>query len=220
MRLLGNDVVDLADPETRISCLHHRFEERVFTASERAALAASPSPHVLHWALWAGKESAYKALKRREPDLVFVPGEFDVELAMPAAATSGRAGGQVTHQGRTLALDLRVDDSYVHAIARDRDTPAADILAGVEQTGEDASTTVRQAAMKAIAATLRVDLDSLRICGRPPVVWQRERPLDTIVSLSHHGRFVAFAVAPRASVSSARRDAAGITCWGRRPSCE
>ena len=104
MPVLGNDVVDLVDPETRIDGLHTRFEERVFTSGERAALATSRSPHVLRWALWAGTESAYKALKRLEPELVFAPRELEVQLSPPAVESGGRTAGQVTHRGRTLVL--------------------------------------------------------------------------------------------------------------------
>ncbi len=64
---IGNDVVDLSDPETRQQGLHPRFDERVFDPRERALLGDSDSPHVLRWAFWAAKESAYKALKRLDP---------------------------------------------------------------------------------------------------------------------------------------------------------
>ena len=39
--MLGNDVVDLADPETRRAALHPRFDARAFAPRERAALAAA-----------------------------------------------------------------------------------------------------------------------------------------------------------------------------------
>ena len=39
--MLGNDIVDLGDPETRPGARHPRFDARVFTREERAALAAA-----------------------------------------------------------------------------------------------------------------------------------------------------------------------------------
>ena len=44
--MVGDDVVDLADPEARADALHPRFDARVFAPAERAALAASADPGV------------------------------------------------------------------------------------------------------------------------------------------------------------------------------
>ena len=92
---VGNDVVDLDDPDTRLDSLHPRWDERVFGAAERRALEASSSRHLLHWALWAAKESAYKARKRLDPHTVFSPREFEIELSpLPAGAGPGVAVGR------------------------------------------------------------------------------------------------------------------------------
>ena len=100
---IGNDVVDLADPETRLDGLHPRWDGRAFCAAERRALAASPSRHRLHWALWAAKESAYKARKRLDPHTVFSPREFEIELSpLPAGGGPGVAVGRALHRGRAL----------------------------------------------------------------------------------------------------------------------
>lgn len=153
----------------------------------------------MRWALWAGKESAYKALKRLEPELVFAPREFEVQPASAAVRAGDTAAWQVTHRGRTLALELRMDDRCLHAMAHDRDTPAANILAGTGPAGADASLAVRLAAIEALAATLGLEPETLRISGRPPVAWSRDRPLDVVLSLSHHGGFVAYAAVPAAA---------------------
>ena len=42
--MLGNDVVDLGDPECREARLHPRFDARVFTPEERTALRGSDAP--------------------------------------------------------------------------------------------------------------------------------------------------------------------------------
>ena len=57
--MIGNDVVDLRDPDADPWRLHARFDERVFHPSERALIAASPQPGRTRWVLWALKESAY-----------------------------------------------------------------------------------------------------------------------------------------------------------------
>ena len=191
---VGNDVVDLADAETRLEGLHPRWAERVFTAAERAALDTSPSSerHRLHWALWAAKESAYKARKRLEPETVFSPREFEVELSLlPAAA--GVAVGRVFHGRQVFDLDVRLDGASVHAVATGRDEAGARVLWKVERAVGDPGVAARRLAARAIGPALGLDPFGLRIVGRPPVATSRDRRIQVGVSLSHHGRFVAFA---------------------------
>jgi phosphopantetheine--protein transferase-like protein len=192
---VGNDVVDMADPEARLSGLHPRFVERVFTAAERAALETSPSPHRLHWALWAAKESAYKARKRREPDTVFSPREFEIELSLlPPPGGEGQAMGRAVHRGEVFALEVRVDATSVHAVATGpADAAGARVLWRVEGAAGDPGLAARRLAASAISAALGLDPAGVRIVGRPPVAVDRDHRIEVDVSLSHHGRFVAFA---------------------------
>ena len=197
---VGNDVVDLACPETRRDGLHPRFDERAFGPAERAALVSSPARHVLHWAFWAAKESAYKTRKRLAPETVFSPRAFEVELpALPAG--DGAVVGRVLHLGVTLALEVIVAGECLHAVATS-DGAGAPVLAGVGTAGpgDDPSEAARRLAAAAIGPALGLDPSGLRIAGRPPEVWHRDGRLDVDLSLSHHGRFVAFACARRAGV--------------------
>ena len=189
---VGNDVVDLALPETRLDGLHSRWGERVFCPAEREALDASPSRHLLHWALWAAKESAYKARKRLEPETVFSPKEFEVELS-PLPATDGVAVGRVVHRGDVFELEVRLDGASVHAVATSQGQAGARVLWEVESALGDPGVAARRLAASAIGSALGLDPDELRIVGRPPVATLRDRRIEVGVSLSHHGRFVAFA---------------------------
>jgi 4'-phosphopantetheinyl transferase superfamily len=189
---VGNDVVDLADPETRLSGLHPRFDERVFCVAERAALEASRSRHLLHWALWAAKESAYKAQKRLEPETVFSPKEFEVELS-PLPAADGAAVGRVVHRGDVFDLKVRLVGAVVHAVATSEDEADARVLWTTEDAQGDPGVAARRLAASSIGSALGLDPADLRIVGRPPVATFRDRRFELGVSLSHHGRFVAFA---------------------------
>ena len=189
---LGNDVVDLADPETRLADLHPRWVERVFTPRERAALEASPSRHRLHWALWAAKESAYKARKRLDPQAVFSPRAFEVELqALPAAA--GVAVGRVLHRGEAFSLEVRLEDAFVHAVATAPGEAGDRRLSRVERARGTPGLAARELAADALGDALGLDRAGFRLAGRAPVARHPQHPVDVEVSLSHHGRFVALA---------------------------
>ena len=155
---VGNDVVDLADPETRLGGLHPRWVERVFGAAERKALDASPSRHLLHWALWAAKESAYKARKRLDPETVFSPREFEVELSPLPATGAGVAVGRAVHRGDVFGLEVHLDGASVHAVATSADEAGAQVLWKVDGAGGDPGTAARR---------LAVGRDRLRAGPRP-----------------------------------------------------
>lgn len=205
--LVGNDIVDLRDPESRPEALHAGFDARVFTSEEREALSASACRHSLRWTLWAAKESAYKLAKKLDPTVRFLWRSFSV-----SRIGEGRVGeGPMlvnSLDGPVDLVDVRVDrtDDYVHAIA----TLAVETLvrgnpyghrcarAGTERlktTESDASRTVRDAARIAIASSVELPSEQIRIGahrGVPVALW-RNRRLPVDLSLSHHGRFVAWA---------------------------
>lgn len=75
---LGNDIVDLADPDTVDLSQNSKFLKRVYADSEldaAQALAETDRSRLL-WKLWAAKEAAYKAVKRMRPDVFFSPRSF------------------------------------------------------------------------------------------------------------------------------------------------
>jgi hypothetical protein len=210
---LGNDVVDLADPEARLDGLHPRFAERVFTPAEREALEASAEGPVLHWALWAAKESAYKALARVCPRTVFAPRAFEVELPAPPG-DGAPAAGRVRHGRRSFALEVSRRGDALLAVAWDDagDGPGCGaILWEVALADGEPGAAVRRLAARAIGVMLPGH-EPIRIVGRPPVAVGGTGPLELVVSLSHHGRFVAFAAPAltRAGVAAImRRPASG-----------
>lgn len=185
--MVGNDVVDLRDEEVLKGPTHPRFDARVFSRGERMALAASGAPQRLRWMLWAAKEAAYKLAKKRNPRTVFSPRGFVVHL-------DGSLTGEVEHAGGVVPVHISATPDAVHAIATESDD-SGPILSGVaaSDTPLDASRDVRELAACAVAERLRTPRQAIRIDrrGRIPVLEVEGVPFD--LSLSHHGRFVAFA---------------------------
>jgi phosphopantetheinyl transferase (holo-ACP synthase) len=187
--MLGNDVVDLSDPET-LGPRHARFDARVFTREERAALAAAPDPERLRWRLWAAKEAAYKCLKKLAPETRFSPARFAVRL-------DGETSGTVEAGGRRLRVALFREGDALHAVASDESDPGAALIALAERSGEeDASRAVRALAREAAAAELGCRPEELSIEreGRRPRLRRRGGLPELDLSLSHHGRFLAAAL--------------------------
>jgi hypothetical protein len=186
--MVGNDVVDLADPEVRGGPGHPRFDARVFSRAERCAIGASGVPNRLRWMLWAAKEAAYKLARKRDPLVIFSPRRFVVRL-------DASLHGEVSWDGGRCAVSLGVEGDAVHAVATDGD--ALRLTSAVASAGAtlDASDAARALAVRRLARRLDARPETLRIGrrGRIPTLEIGGVPAGVDLSLSHHGRFVAFA---------------------------
>jgi phosphopantetheinyl transferase (holo-ACP synthase) len=184
--LLGDDVVDLADPEAAEDALHPRFDARAFAPSERAALARSHDRHALRWDLWAAKEAAYKAARRRDAAVRFHPREFAVE------------GDVVTHASGRYRVLLTRSANAVHAVAMSEDEGAG-FVSGCKRLAPDESpgAGARGLAIRAAAKLLGCALGELSVAtsARVPHLLRGGAPTGLALSLSHHGGFAGFALA-------------------------
>jgi phosphopantetheinyl transferase (holo-ACP synthase) len=198
--MVGDDVVDLGDPEAREGSQHPRFDGRVFAPAERAALAASAEPGRLRWMLWAAKEAAYKLARKRDPGTVFSPSRFLVSL-------DARLRGRVAWAGGAARVELRQIGDAAHATARDGRAARGGLARGVARLGADGdpSRAARELARRSVARRLGLDPRALRVVRRgriPGLVLPGGEALD--LSLSHHGGFVSFACELEAAPPGAR----------------
>lgn len=181
-------MVDLSDPETAPAALHPRFDARAFCAEERARLDAAPDRARLRWALWAAKEAAYKAARRLDPALPFHPRRFAVD------------GDAVWYAGRRFRVRVHESGAALHAVAVADGCDLERATAGVVELGPGSSpgAVARASALAAAARRLRVPRSALAIgrAGRLPLLLRDGAPCAALLSLSHHGRFAAFALSP------------------------
>jgi 4'-phosphopantetheinyl transferase superfamily len=203
--MIGNDVVDLGDPDSDAGTLSPRFDQRVFGAAEQRRLLQSPQPARERWRLWAAKEAAYKLARKLDPGTVFAPLRFAVELA--SCGEPGECAGTVRHGAALHRLQICEGVDYVHAVVIPAAGSSCVTLTGLhrlrrEETEDDCALApgraVRRLCVEAIAARLGLDtMDfEVRKQERVPRLYWRGRPAEGIdLSLSHHGGFVAFAFA-------------------------
>ena len=186
--MIGNDVVDLAHRGVQPGAQHPRFDARVFAAPERALIAGDATQRV-RWVLWAAKEAAYKLAKKLDAAAVWAPSRFAVSLET-------RERGAVQYGARRFALRIFETDEFVHALATNGAQRAGEESAGVAMLrGEEAGAGARAYACQQLAARLGLLPAALSIekRGRIPVLCVDGAPARADLSLSHHGRFVAFA---------------------------
>jgi phosphopantetheinyl transferase (holo-ACP synthase) len=210
--LLGNDVVDLGDPETAEAALHPRFDARVFAPAERAQLAASRERARLRFVLWAAKEAAWKAARRSGLTLPFHPAAVETALR---PAREGGFEGAATLAGAAFAVRVEVSGDAVHAVARAPSLAPTRLVAslgrlhGAGPTAESAGAralaldlaSAALAAPRAAPGAPRAAPGALRAAlaivssGRLPELRLAGHPVEAVLSLAHHGRFAAAAIA-------------------------
>jgi len=229
--VLGNDVVDLQDADSRPESYRPRFDERVYADPERRAIARDARPLVRRWAHWAAKEAAFKLARQLDPGFVFAPKQLvaGFEPPTPAAAAerrSVRRGRLVLPSvagGAGLELELKSFETIerVHVIALPAGTDWDAVESAVElrangSAAEDASLAVRRLARREVGRSLALPEARLSIGrrGRIPILELDGRPTSLALSLSHHGRWIAYAMTPRVDgptpwIGSARAPASG-----------
>ncbi len=214
--MVGNDVVDLADPEADPATLHPRFDGRVFARSERRWLSARTDSARARWSLWAGKEAAYKLARKIAPGTIFSPVRFVVTFesapwqACPADdrwPARAESRGLVRHGEAVFALRVSHASDWVHAVATQQGVSPEQPLTGLarlDSRSAGPSQAVRELACGEIARHLGVAVTKLEVRKRErvPQLFLAGRPAALDLSFSHHGSFIAFAcsVDGRASI--------------------
>jgi phosphopantetheinyl transferase (holo-ACP synthase) len=187
---IGNDVVDLTDPDIARHHVNERYLARVCTAEERHRVRTAGDL----WSLFAAKEAAYKALVK----LGEAPG-FGHRAIQVAAALDG-----VRWRGWHLELAVTGDGDHVHAVAwTEGPRPVARVARRVGDESEGARAVLRELVATALGcaagelAIVRDETPGAWDGYGPPRVVRAGAPVDADVSLSHDGQFVAAAAAVR-----------------------
>ena len=222
MTSIGNDIVDLTSLESIGKSRDRRFIARVFTLEEQVRIDRSESPDTTLWMFWAAKEAAFKAVSKSRPGLSFIHRAYVVTFHPNESGKAAHVLLQQTN-GDTVPIQERgvvmtpagpVDAFFtlsscrIHCVAAVRNghrgAPAATAVQVREERRDgpfDPSAAVRRAAIHHLASVLKASPYYIDIrrdetphgYGGPRVFIQGSRT-DIDISLSHDGRYIAFAV--------------------------
>lgn len=191
MSRLGNDIVDLHDKDAQDRATSPRFLKRSCTEREIALCKAAEDPHKTLWTFWAMKEAAYKALKKEDEKIPFIPTEYECSSFKSCL-----------FREKKLPIRFFQTADYVHALALSGEEAHFARVSFEVATIEDpleASQAVRALSMQALekAGYPGCRIERLKEGGRvlpPQVIWKEEPLNGCEISLSHDGRFVATAL--------------------------
>lgn len=205
---VGNDIVDLSSPHARGKAENRRYVTRVLTLSEQKRLFCSSSQDMLLWTFWAAKESAYKAISKCGHEAAFSAKDYEVFLDC-MGDISMLNGFVETPKGKVSVL-IRRNSDFIHCVGTTKQLPDG-IVYGVKKITDNGSLNysrssvlesalVRSAARKSIASNYNKKFDDIliqpsdtasRLRYPEAFIFSEKKRID--ISLSHDGRFVAYA---------------------------
>jgi phosphopantetheinyl transferase (holo-ACP synthase) len=216
--LVGNDVVDLLGKGNVGKYEDWRFIERVFSSNEQKMIFNHSYPDAMLWALWGGKEAAYKVEKKFSPKVNFVPSAYAVNLYGGCKHSEEKRKlsksvvyftGTVETPKRCINIEIMVTSDFINCLGVYGEPQGGkpiiweiDDIYQKQQTGNcnDESLLVREAARKSLASYLNCNPERIEIRRKqkmsnlgPPFVYFDGKPAEIDVTLSHDGRYVAYA---------------------------
>lgn len=215
---MGNDIVDLNTPWAVNKSRNARFMAKVFTEDETQAIGQSGNPDAMLWALWAAKETAYKVTAKSIPDALFSPLKYRVKLVRGEAAnTENTQTGTVTTQSGIVTVCVFFHENHVHCIGingNHRDTGKLYHGYGCGESECEDCPSLSPAARESLAARKLALKHIAQCCGRniedmeirkngedretgPPMLYFKGKKDKIDISLSHDGRYVAYAFLPQ-----------------------
>ena len=192
-----------------------RFINRVFTPDEQRQIISSANPDTILWTLWAGKETAYKIISKRY-SVSSLPRLYEVRLSRTERPerpdicfSEGKAlSGLVDTPRGACHIRIFITRDHVHCIGNSVSSDAMDSVIWrvdrIDPFSSDApdfeSMAVRKALKKHLSASCNKsteDIEIRRAKGTrglgPPFAYINGRQAEIDISLSHDGRFAAYA---------------------------
>jgi len=165
-------------------------------------LKNADNPDLALWSFWACKETAYKVVKKYLSAVAFVPRRWNVVLK---TNRSENAEGKVDLLGKEeIHVRLFSNSDYVHCVGTDNLKLLNKLIWRVEALpGKEKinpSLFLRNCVTNDLAKNLSLNADQIKIKKtrqggelQPPQVYVDGQKTDIDISLSHDGRFVAYA---------------------------
>lgn len=196
MTSTGNDIVALKAIHVART-KQPNFYSRIITSAEQelyyAELQAQlPFEHFV-WLVWSVKESAFKYLKRFDPDLIFSPSKMrTVELKRAAE----QLNGMVQSGNQLLYFQSNINSEFIFSMVNDT-ADFSETYWDIKQI-ESTEPVAQSAAVREFLLDRLDQLfpgNDLQIAESPhgwPVILDEEGELPAPVSFTHHDHFVAY----------------------------
>jgi len=202
---IGNDIVDLREPANARKSRDSRFLKKILTDAEIEFVQSAENPDKALWSCWACKETAYKIIKKSRMQAAFLPRQWAV--IFNKSKSTYVDGAIAIPPAQTLYFRLFSRAGYIHSVGTDcKDALEKTICNVVALPRQDnggkpeASLFLRDCLTQSIARHFHLKSNDIKINRikengelQPPYLFVKGKKSDIDISLSHDGRFVAYA---------------------------
>lgn len=189
--MVGNDIVDLRLASKSGRWQSKRLWDKVFTLGEQKYLRKSLNADVEIWRLWSMKESAYKVYVQKYATAFFNPRRIECLI------NSETCGMVRIDEKSFFSLSSRFKNA-VHTITTETEDiePKAACQETDAESFEDMRKECYQKVLTLFSHLKNTNIESLKISKNElgvPYIYNEEKKSDVSLSISHHGRYYAFA---------------------------
>lgn len=195
--MIGNDIIDLKEVSESSRTRRQRFLNKVFTIDEQAFLLTQNDINGSIWLLWSMKESAWKAHYRNSSIRLFSPKLMQCK-AQYCSIEGDFVSGIVSVEKKQYQTFSLWKNDLIHTTANSTAVPIEHDffrMAAVSSKGQSAQ--VRNKVCQTISSHLGYSLNAISIGysnhGVPQVIVNGVNS-NIKLSISHHGRFGAYAI--------------------------
>ena len=187
--MIGNDIVDLKQAAKDSNWKRPRFLEKIFTQAEQSIIFSAENKDQTVWLLWSMKEAAYKAYVREFEHSFFNPKRIQCQMGL-------NDEGVVSVDDKIYYVRTIITSEYVHSTASNSKDyfPKTDLF---KLFHSNQSEEVKTRLMHQIFNKRERDLNLIQIkktaLGVPNLFLNDQQIFDAL-SLSHHGKYGAFAM--------------------------
>jgi phosphopantetheine--protein transferase-like protein len=198
---IGNDVVDLKEQANADKSGDSRYLKKILTDAEIEFVKNAGNNDAALWSLWACKEAAYKVIKKSFPDAAFIPRRWQVTFIK--TQSEYLEGEVIIPKKGSVSVRLFSNPDYVYCVGVDSLAVLNKFIFAVERLPEretNPSFFLRHCIVQHLAKHISLNFQQIKIKRirqndelQPPRVYIDGRITDIDISLSHDGRFVAYA---------------------------
>ncbi len=189
--MLGNDIVDLSLATEQSNWQRKGFLRKLFSDKEIDLIYDSEKPDLMVWRLWTMKESSYKADFRSSKKRKFNPRKFQCELV-------DKAKGYVQYEGHIYKTNSLIKFNFIHTSSWHSRCNSNLSEPKIETFKKQVSSAkLYQSLIFNVALSKgykEEDLQIIKTTMGVPEIYKDQRKIETLCSISHHGRYGAFII--------------------------
>ena len=189
--MLGNDIVDIKEAYRTSNWQRPRLLDKLFTPKEQQLISYSEDSFLMVWQLWSMKEAAYKLYTQLYPSRFYSPKDFKCNINTTSKS--------VNYKTFSCYVETKITSDYI--LSEAHLTPSkmiSEVLMFNSKNVKDQSTILKTQLLKKLSRGHSVDHVILGIVKDEYGVPKVRSDLNTYaISLSHHGKYGAYAVQKR-----------------------